>query len=76
MVDETLTVAGATQYQGPRCDCCGVYADYLQDHLDGELNVTVTDDLPSVKEEYGIPVDLRSCHTVVLGATSWKGICQ
>ena len=64
--DETLTLSSATQYQRPNCACCDVYADYLQDHLDEELEVTVTDDLTSVKEEYDLPTDLRSCHTVEL----------
>ena len=62
----TLPVASATQYQGPSCDCCDVYADYLQDHLETELDVLVTDELDAVKQEYGIESDLRSCHTVVL----------
>lgn len=65
-MDETLSVASATQYQGPNCDCCDVFADYLQDHLYEELEITVTDDLTAVKEDYGIPTDLRSCHTVEL----------
>lgn len=64
--DEPLPVTSATQYQGPGCDCCDVYARYLQDHLDRELEVMVTDDLTSIKEEYGIPADLVSCHTVAL----------
>ncbi|NGM68203.1 metal-binding protein [Natronolimnobius sp. AArcel1] len=64
--DQTLPVASATQYQGPSCDCCDVYADYLQDHLESELDVTVTDELDAVKQEHGIERDLRSCHTVVL----------
>jgi len=62
--DDVLPVTTATQYQGPGCDCCDVYADYLQDYLDGELEVIVRDDLPSIKEEHGIVSDLRSCHTV------------
>ena len=73
MVDETLTVGSAVQYQGPSCDCCGVYADYLQDNLDRELEVTVTDDLTLVKEEYGIRTDLQSCHTVELNGYAVEG---
>lgn len=66
VVDEPLSVASATQYQGPSCGCCDVYADYLQDHINGNLAVTVVDDLSAVKEQYGIPRELRSCHTVKL----------
>ena len=65
-VDETLPVTSAVQYQGPSCDCCDVYADYLDDHLAGELRRTVVDDIQEVKSAYGIDRELRSCHTVVL----------
>ncbi len=64
--DTTLSVTAATLYQGESCDCCGVYAEYLQDHLDGDLEVAVTDDLAAVKEERGVDSSLQSCHTVDL----------
>lgn len=66
VINEILSVASATQYQEPRCDCCSVYADYLQGHLDGDLQVIVSNELTAVKEDFGIPSDLWSCHTVEL----------
>lgn len=66
MMNETIPVASATQFQGPDCDCCDVYADYLQYHMDAELAVTVVDDLQAVKVEYGIPLEFWSCHTVII----------
>ena len=73
VVNETLSVTSATQYQGPNCNCCDVYADYLQDHINVNLEVTVSDDLPAIKEKYGIPADVRSCHTVELDAYVVEG---
>ena len=61
---EALSVTTAKQYQGPGCDCCDVYAGYLEDHLESDLDAVVTDDLAAVKAEYGIDSSLRSCHTV------------
>ena len=72
-IDETIPADHATQYQGPECDCCVAYAEYLEAHLSGELDVTVTEDLSAVKAEYGIPADMQSCHTVDFGAYVVEG---
>lgn len=65
-VDQTLPVAAATQYQGPGCDCCDRYAAYLDQHLEPTLDIIETDALAAVKEDFGVPTALYSCHTVVL----------
>lgn len=72
-IDRTLSASTATQYQGPDCGCCDVYAEYLDDHLEAELDVVVTDDLAGVKREYGIESDLQSCHTVEIGGYVVEG---
>ncbi|MFP9191779.1 DUF411 domain-containing protein [Natronosalvus vescus] len=64
--EEPLAASSATLYQDPNCSCCGVYADYLDDHLATSLETVVTDDLSSVKDEHEIPSDLYSCHTIEL----------
>lgn len=64
VVDETLDVGHAVQYNAPNCDCCDEYAAYLDDHLDVDLSVTEPDDIESVKRERGVPGALDSCHTV------------
>ncbi|WP_244531627.1 DUF411 domain-containing protein [Halogranum amylolyticum] len=38
----------------------------MRDNIDGELAETVPEDIVRVKEKYGVPEDLRSCHTLVL----------
>ena len=65
-VDETLPATTAVQYQSPGCDCCDVYADYLQGYLDTTLETETRDDLAPIKDERGIDEELRSCHTVDL----------
>ena len=65
-LDEPIPVPSATMYQGPSCDCCDVYAEYLDDSLQTDLVTVVADDLTAVKDEYGIDADLQSCHTVEL----------
>ncbi len=55
-----------TMYRGPDCDCCVDWADYLEDQ-----GMTVIDekvaDLPTIKQEKGVPGAFQSCHTAVVG---------
>lgn len=65
-IDEPIPVTSATLYAGPNCDCCDVYAEYLDESLETNVETVVTDNLGAKKDEYGIDSDLRSCHTVEL----------
>lgn len=65
-VDESIPISSATMYMGPSCSCCDVYADYLDQALQTDLETVVTENLASVKAENGIGPDLQSCHTVKL----------
>ncbi len=69
----TLAAVDATQYQGPDCDCCDVYADYLQDHLATDLSVVEESEISDAKADLGVPHDLGSCHTVVLDDYVFEG---
>lgn len=64
--DATLSVSNAHQYSARGCSCCERYAPYVQDHLATTLETSVPDDLAAVKRRYGVPVELQSCHTLVL----------
>ncbi|AFZ74263.1 DUF411 domain-containing protein [Natronobacterium gregoryi] len=64
--DGSLPLESGVQYHDPNCGCCGEYVDYLDGHgLD--IRVEHVDDLGTVKTELGVPADVRSCHTLVLG---------
>nr|WP_233340692.1 DUF411 domain-containing protein [Haloprofundus sp. MHR1] len=65
-IDEPITVASAQQYNSPECSCCAQYASYIRENITGDLSETVPDEIQAVKQEYGIPEDLQSCHTLVL----------
>ncbi len=56
-----------TFYRSQSCGCCGLYLDYLKSR--GKLNVNEVqmDDLTNIKSEKGIPADLQSCHTSIIG---------
>ena len=61
-----------TVYKTATCGCCHVYAEYLKDE---NVNTKVVDveDLGVVKQEHGVPEDLQSCHTSMIGGYFVEG---
>ncbi|MGH7656785.1 MAG: DUF411 domain-containing protein [Gemmatimonadales bacterium] len=55
-----------TVYKSPTCGCCKAWVKHLEEN---GFTVTVhdQDDLAETKEMLGVPVELRSCHTAVIG---------
>jgi len=61
-----------TIHKSPTCGCCGVYAQYLE--REGvATKVENMNDLSMIKEEYGIPVQLQSCHTSLVAGYVVEG---
>lgn len=52
----------ASLYKSPSCGCCGQYASYLEKKGYG-LEIENIQDMSQIKEEYGVPYELESCHT-------------
>jgi len=51
-------------YKDPLCGCCGKYVEYLrQEGI--RVEVISVSDTAALKERYGIPRELQSCHTSV-----------
>lgn len=66
---ETLSVPiarTATVYKAPNCGCCNGYIAELKKQ-GYEVDVKSTQDMGSIKEQYGIAEDKQSCHTTVIG---------
>lgn len=56
-------LATATLYKSPSCGCCGQYATYLKGEGYG-IAVEGVEDMSVIKEQYGVPYELGSCHTM------------
>lgn len=54
----------ATLYKAPNCTCCREYTEYLEETTGVEVKSEEVDDLAVIKEEYDIPKDVESCHTM------------
>ena len=55
-----------TIYKSPNCGCCQSWAEYLA--ANGfETKIVETDNLNEIKQEHGIPREMASCHTALIG---------
>lgn len=55
-----------TVYKSPTCGCCEAWVQHLRDS-GFEVEVKNQQDVESVKNMLGVPPQLRSCHTAVVG---------
>lgn len=52
-------------YRSPTCSCCGRWIQHLRDnHF--EIEDIVSDEMQAIKEKYGVPRAMQSCHTAVI----------
>lgn len=54
-----------TAYKSLSCGCCGNYFPFLK-QKGFEVNVVSVNDISKIKEEYGVPEGMESCHTVII----------
>lgn|SRR3989338_6810224 len=56
----------ATVYKSQQCGCCGNYVSYLRGQ---GFTVQVKDvqDMTPIKQRFGIPTSMESCHTTIIG---------
>lgn len=61
-----------TVYKDPGCGCCTKWVEYVRQH---GFTVSVRDmsDVDTVKDTFGVPKALRSCHTATIGTYVIEG---
>jgi hypothetical protein len=59
-------------YRDPSCPCCEKWAAMAKD-AGYQVRVVDHPDMPAIKVQYGVPEDLRSCHTAVVGDYAFEG---
>ncbi len=62
----TVEPSEAVLYKDPECGCCSGYVAHLRAAGYG-VDVVNTDDIVAVKERHGVPDEMYSCHTMVIG---------
>jgi len=59
VIENTITI-----FKDSSCGCCDIYAGYMDKK--GFDVKTETTNMESVKEKYGIPYSMQSCHTTII----------
>ena len=66
------TVAKVTVYKSPTCGCCTKWVDHMR--ANGfDVTATNVEDMAAVKQKYGVPDKLGSCHTSLVGGYVIEG---
>ena len=66
---EPATVAemtGVVVYKTPSCGCCDKWVEHLQEN-DFSVEVNVVPETHSVRTQFGVPQEMASCHTAIVG---------
>ena len=59
-------------YRSPSCSCCGKWVDHLkQNHFN--VQDIVTEDVQAIKDKYGVPKQMASCHTAIVNGYVVEG---
>ena len=59
-------------YRSPTCGCCKKWVKHLEKHQ-FEVKDVVERDMAGIKEKYGVPEKLGSCHTAVVNGYVVEG---
>ena len=62
----SLAGTAVTIYSTPTCGCCREYTAYLEE-LGFRVETEWMGDLTPVKDDLGVPEEMRSCHTAIIG---------
>lgn len=64
--DITYDGPSVTIYKSPNCGCCVKHSAYLKKN-GFKVDIEMVDDMEAIKRKFGIPNDMQSCHTTVMG---------
>ena len=63
--EEAVADKEMTVYRSPTCGCCEKWIDHVkQNHF--VIKDIISDDMQAIKQKYGVPEKLASCHTAIV----------
>ncbi len=68
----SLRQAAITVYRDPSCGCCGAWAKAARE-AGFAVSVIASPDMPAIKRKHGVPDQLESCHTSIVGGYTIEG---
>jgi len=54
-------------YKSLTCGCCDVYSSYVDGKVSTKVNIIDIQSSDKIKRQYGVPSELQSCHTTIVG---------
>lgn len=63
---EAALVSEITVFRSPTCGCCGQWIEHAK-AAGFQVKDEITEDMSAIKQQYGVPQSLTSCHTTVVG---------
>lgn len=66
-------VAGFHMWHAPECGCCLQWARQIETAFGRKLKVIESPHMAAVKRANGVPADLQSCHTALIGTAIVEG---
>ncbi|MEM7772843.1 MAG: DUF411 domain-containing protein [Cyanobacteria bacterium P01_A01_bin.37] len=54
-----------TVFRSPTCGCCHLWAEHMKE-AGFQVRDEITEDMQAIKQQYGIPANLASCHTTIV----------
>ena len=67
-----MHLATMTVYRDPGCGCCEKWATQAR-QVGYQISVIDSPDMPAVKRKFGVPEELSSCHTTIVGGYAIEG---
>lgn len=67
------SVAGYQMWHSPGCGCCLEWKKRVEAQFKRKMPVFERQDLAAIKRANGVPDDLRSCHTALIGTVVVEG---
>lgn len=61
---EVAQASEITVFRSPTCGCCGKWIEHME-AFGFQVKDNVTEDMAAVEQQYGVPDQLRSCHTAI-----------
>jgi hypothetical protein len=61
-----VTAEKVIMFKDPNCGCCVGHAAYLEQN-GHSVEKNNTNDMVAIKAQYGIPLEMQSCHTAIFG---------
>ena len=72
MKTEQTQALEITVYRSPSCGCCSKWLTHLKQNQFTVKDVVI-DDVATIKQKYGVPAQLASCHTAIVNGYVIEG---